>query len=75
MGSPKPIHFRAIAARRWVLGLTPGRYVGATDVEEDDTPFPVRFARLEATLEEQFAESDALKAIIREKLAGVVVDG
>ncbi len=55
--------------------LTPGRYVGVEAAEEDDTPFPERFAALQAELEEQFAESERLTAVIREKLAGVVVDG
>ena len=53
--------------------LTPGRYVGAADVEDDDTPFAVRFAGLQAKLEAQFAEADALTATIRARLAGVGV--
>jgi type I restriction enzyme M protein len=52
--------------------LTPGRYVGSTAAEDDDVPFAERFAALQAKLEEQFAESEALTAKIREKLAGVV---
>ena len=40
--------------------LTPGRYVGAADAEDDEVPFPERFAALQAKLEEQFAESEAL---------------
>ena len=55
--------------------LTPGRYVGAADVEDDDTPFPERFAALRAKLEHQFAESDRLTATIRQRLAGVIADG
>ena len=55
--------------------LTPGRYVGAAEAEEDDVPFSERFGALQAMLEEQFAEADRLTATIREKLAGVVVDG
>jgi len=51
--------------------LTPGRYVGAADVEEDDVPFPERFAAMRATLEEQFAEANRLARTIRTKLAGV----
>ena len=53
--------------------LTPGRYVGAEDVEEDGTPFPERFAALQATLEEQFAESARLTEVIRQRLADVIV--
>ena len=45
--------------------LTPGRYVGAADVEDDDVPFAERFAALRAKLEEQFAEADKLTATIR----------
>jgi len=51
--------------------LTPGRYVGAADVEDDDVPFTERFAALQAKLDEQFAESDRLTVAIREKLAGI----
>lgn len=54
--------------------LTPGRYVGIEDVEEDDTPFPERFAALQAALEKQFVEADRLTTTIRAKLAGVVID-
>jgi len=55
--------------------LTPGRYVGAADVEDDDVPFTERFTALKAKLEGQFAEADKLAATIRTKLAGVGVDG
>lgn len=48
--------------------LTPGRYVGAADVEADDMPFAERFGALQATLEGQFAEGDRLTALIKEKL-------
>jgi len=54
--------------------LTPGRYVGAADVEDDDIPFPERFAALQAQLDERFAESDRLTAAIRTRLAGVLAD-
>ena len=48
--------------------LTPGRYVGAEDVQDDDEPFAVRFQRLTSTLEAQFAEGARLEAAIRENL-------
>jgi type I restriction enzyme M protein len=54
--------------------LTPGRYVGAKDIEVDDVSFAERFAALSVKLEEQFAEEDKLTRIIRDKLARVVVD-
>jgi type I restriction enzyme M protein len=52
--------------------LTPGRYVGAADVEDDDTPFTERFVALRAKLDTQFAESDALSAVISDRLAKLV---
>ena len=48
--------------------LTPGRYVGAEAVEDDAEPFAEKMARLTATLEAQFAESDRLDQAIRENL-------
>ena len=54
--------------------LTPGRYVGAAAAEEDDVPFPERFAELQAKLELQFAEGEGLTATIREKLAAIQPD-
>ena len=55
--------------------LTPGRYVGAADVEEDDMPFAQRFSLLREKLENQFAESHELTITIREKLSGIITDG
>jgi len=55
--------------------LTPGRYVGAADIEDDDMPFSDRFATLQNMLEEQFDHANRLTAIIQSKLAGIVVDG
>jgi len=48
--------------------LTPGRYVGMAAAEEDDVPFPERFAALRAKLEEQFADSETLAANIQAQL-------
>jgi type I restriction enzyme M protein len=48
--------------------LTPGRYVGAPDVEDDGEPFEEKMERLTAQLQEQFAEGARLEAIIRENL-------
>jgi type I restriction enzyme M protein len=41
--------------------LTPGRYVGATEVEEDDEPFEDKMRRLTAELTHHFAESAKLQ--------------
>jgi type I restriction enzyme M protein len=49
--------------------LTPGRYVGAADVEDDGEPFEDKMERLTAQLQEQFAESARLEQTIRENLA------
>jgi len=52
--------------------LTPGRYVGAEEVEDDDEPFKEKIERLAAKLELQFAESDQLKAAITRNLKRLV---
>ena len=41
--------------------LTPGRYVGAEEVEDDGEPFEEKFARLKAVLEAQFEEGRRLE--------------
>lgn len=52
--------------------LTPGRYVGAEEIEEDDEPFAEKMQRLAAQLEAQFAEGARLEAVIRENLRGLI---
>lgn len=51
--------------------LTPGRYVGAADVEDDGVPFAEKMADLTQKLGEQFAESAKLEAEIKKNLAGL----
>lgn len=51
--------------------LTPGRYVGAADEEDDGIPFAEKMAALTEKLSEQFAESAKLEAKIKENLAGL----
>ena len=51
--------------------LTPGRYVGAEEVEDDGEPFDAKMKRLVAELESQFAESARLEAEIRANLRGM----
>ena len=48
--------------------LTPGRYVGAVEVEEDDETFEDKMKRLSTDLTEQFAKSHELEAKIKENL-------
>ena len=51
--------------------LTPGRYVGAPEEEEDSEPFAEKMERLTSLLSEQFAESATLEAEIKKNLAGL----
>src|SRR5690554_126771 len=51
--------------------LTPGRYVGAEEQEDDGEPFAEKMARLTGQLREQFAESDRLEAEIKRNLGGL----
>ena len=48
--------------------LTPGRYVGSEEVEEDDEAFAEKMQRLTAELNEQFAKSHELEAKIKANL-------
>ncbi len=48
--------------------LTPGRYVGAADIEDDGIPFEVKMAELSATLYEQMRAGAELDAVIRRNL-------
>ena len=54
--------------------LTPGRYVGAADEEDDGEPFADKMARLTSTLKTQFEESDRLEVEIKKNLAGLGYD-
>jgi len=49
--------------------LTPGRYVGAAEQEDDGEPFDEKMGRLTKQLNEQFAESGKLEKAIKENLA------
>jgi len=51
--------------------LTPGRYVGAEEVEADDEPFEEKMTRLVAELNKQFAESSTLEQTIKKNLKGL----
>ena len=55
--------------------LTPGRYVGAAEQDEDEEPFADKMARLTTQLAEQFAESAKLEGEIKKNLAGLGYGG
>ncbi len=51
--------------------LTPGRYVGAEAVEDDDEAFADKMQKLTETLGEQMAKGAELDQLIRQKLGGL----
>ena len=51
--------------------LTPGRYVGTAEEEDDGIPFAQKMEELTATLSEQFKESARLEEMIKKNLAGL----
>ena len=55
--------------------LTPGRYVGAEEVEDDGEPFEEKMPRLVAELHAQFAESAKLEQAIPTNLRGLGYGG
>ncbi len=54
--------------------LTPGRYVGAADIEDDGEPFEEKMERLTAELAGQFEESIRLEKVIRGNLSQIGYD-
>ena len=63
------VDFQQIAKHDFVL--TPGRYVGAAELEDDGEPFAEKMARLTEQLKTQFDESDRLEAAIKRNLGGL----
>lgn len=51
--------------------LTPGRFVGAEEVEDDSAPFHEKMKHLVTRLEEQFRESRKLEQTIERNLRGI----
>lgn len=54
--------------------LTPGRYVGIEEQEEDDEPFEEKMERLTSELSEMFARSHELEDEIKERLGAIGFD-
>ena len=55
--------------------LTPGRYVGAEEVEDDGEPFDEKMQRLVSELNAQFSESAKLEKAIKANLKGLGYGG
>jgi type I restriction enzyme M protein len=55
--------------------LTPGRYVGAAEVDDDGEPLEEKMARLVAELDAQFDESAKLEQAIKTSLKGLAYGG
>lgn len=51
--------------------ITPGRYVGIADVEEDDEPFDEKMARLTSEISKCFEESNRLQEQIEKNLEAI----
>ena len=51
--------------------ITPGRYVGIADVEEDDEPFEEKMARLTSEISKCFEESNRLQEQIKKNLEAI----
>jgi len=51
--------------------LTPGRYVGTAEIEEDDEAFDAKMKRLTSELSEQFKKSHELESEIKKNLEGL----
>ena len=54
--------------------LTPGRYVGIEEQEDDGEPFEEKMGRLTSELSELFAKSHELEAEIKERLGAIGYD-
>lgn len=68
-GFCKAASLEEVAANNYVL--TPGRYVGTPDVEDDGIVFEDKMADLTTTLAEQFAKSHELEQKIRQNLQSI----
>jgi type I restriction enzyme M protein len=69
-GFCKSASIEEIATHDYVL--TPGRYVGAADLEDDGEPIEEKLARLRIQLLAEFDEAHRLEGIIRQRLTELV---
>jgi type I restriction enzyme M protein len=68
-GFCKAASLEEVEANNFVL--TPGRYVGAEDIEDDGIPFEEKVATITSSLSEQFTKSNELQERIRVNLAKI----
>lgn len=54
--------------------LTPGRYVGIPEAEEDSEPFDKKMSRLTSELKDMFAESNKLQKEITQNLKDINIE-
>lgn len=71
-GFCKAASLEEVEANNFVL--TPGRYVGAEDLEDDGIPFEEKVATITSSLSEQFAKSNELQERIRVNLAKIGIE-
>ena len=70
---PEPRMDRALAEiKAAAYALTPGRYVGAAEAEDDGEPIEEKIERLTTELFAQFEESGRLEQVVREQLGRLV---
>jgi type I restriction enzyme M protein len=68
-GFCKAVTFENIKEHEYIL--TPGRYVGIEEEEEDSELFEEKMERLSTTLAQQFKKSNELEKEIRKQLGGI----
>lgn len=66
------VNLDAIKEQRYIL--TPGRYVGIEESEDDDEPFEDKMQRLSKELKGLFEKSDALKEEILKSMSSMLKD-
>lgn len=71
-GFCKSASLQEVEANNFVL--TPGRYVGTEDLEDDGIPFEEKVATITSSLSEQFAKSNELQERIKVNLAKIGID-
>ena len=71
-GFCKAVTIDAIREHEYIL--TPGRYVGIEEKENDGEPFEEKMQRLTEELSEQFAKSEHLEEKIKKNLKNIGFD-